>query len=228
MTRRYAQWSVAEIAVLRRMYANHPTAAIAAKLDRAPSHVYAKAAKLGLRKSKEYFASPAACRMQPGHARGAAFRFQKGHVPANKGLRRPGWKRGRMDANWFKKGQFPFNLDPDFYVLGALRVNADGYIDIRISFELGAKGWRGLHRVLWEDAHGPVPAGFCLRFKDGDKLNVELANLELIARADLMRRNTVHNLPQPLRSTIHVLGQLKRRIREKQNRGSPQSPVRNP
>ena len=126
----------------------------------------------------------------------------------------------------FKKGHFPANRDPDFYVIGALRINTDGYIDMRTSFEPGARGWTALHRVLWEDAHGPVRKGFCLRFRDRDSLNVELTNLELISRKDNMLRNTVHNLPAPLVGAINMLGQLKRRIREKQDGRSAQSPVR--
>jgi hypothetical protein len=133
-----------------------------------------------------------------------------------------------MKETQFKKGQFPVNRDPDFYVIGALRVNADGYIDMRISFEHGALGWKALHTILWEDANGPVPPGYALFFKDRDKLNVDLENLELITRADLCRRNSIHNLPPQLKKTIYALGALHRRIhREEQNRGLAQSPLRN-
>lgn len=220
-------WTSTEIAYMHATYADTPTAKIARTLGRPASQVYAKAADLELRKSEAYLASPDACRLRRGDNVGAAYRFQKGHVPANKGLRRPGWGTDSMRRNWFKPGAFPAWKDPEFYVLGALRVNTDGYIDMRISFAHGALGWRALHRILWEDAHGPVPPGHVVCFKNRDPLDCELANLELVSRADLARRNSIHNLPQPLRSTINVLGQLKRRIREKQDRGSAQSPVRN-
>lgn len=200
------------------MYPHMPTAEIASRIGRPLASTYQKAFSLGLRKSGAYLASPAACRMRRGDNVGFACRFQKGHVPANKGMRRPGWAPGRMRETQFKKGQFPVNKDHDYYVLGALRVNSDGYIDMRISFDNGAKGWRALHLILWEDAHGPIPRGHALCFKDRDKLNVELGNLEVVSRADLMRRNSVHNLPTPLKSTIHALGQLKRRIREREER----------
>jgi hypothetical protein len=182
------------------------------------------ATTLGLKKSPEHLSSlPHKSGMVKA---GKAFRYPKGHVPANKGLRRPGYAVGRMRETQFKKGGWPFNRDPEFYVLGALRVNTNGYIDMRVSFRKGAHGWRSLARILWEDAHGPVPAGFALRFKNGDKLDVELANLTLISRADLMRRNTIHDMPAPLKGVITVLGQLKRRIREKQDGRLAQSPVR--
>jgi hypothetical protein len=96
---------------------------------------------------------------------------------------------------------------------------------MRVSFEPGAKGWRALHRILWEDAHGPVPGGYIVAFKDGDRLNVELRNLKLISFENNMRRNTIHNFPKPLVTTIQLLGALKRtlnrrRRHEEQNRRS--------
>ena len=221
------RWTDAEIELLRGLYPDTPTAKIAERLGRDLWHIYAKAMKLELRKSDAYLASPAACRLRRGDKVGLAFRFAKGTVPPNKGLRRPGWYAGRMRETQFKKGGFPANRDPAFYVPGALRVNSEGYVDMRTSFAPGAAGWTPLHRILWEDAHGPIPRGFNVTFKDCDRLNVELANLELISRADLMRRNTIHNLPENLRLTVQALGHLKRRIRrEEQSRGPAQSPIR--
>ena len=219
-------WSADDLALLRERYPHVATTKLAQELGRPLSRVYARANVLGLRKTPEYLATPDACRLRRGDNIGAPYRFRKGQVPANKGLRRPAWAPGRMRETQFRTGHFPFNRDPEFYVLGALRVNTDGYIDMRVSFDLGAKGWRGLHRILWEDANGPVPPGHHLYFKDGDRLNVELENIGLRSFAENMRRNTIHNLPAPLKASINLLGQLKRRIREKQNRGSAQPPVR--
>lgn len=219
-------WSAAQLKQLRVLYPPQPTVEVAAALSRTVASIYGMAGILGLVKSAQYLASPAAFRFRRGYHAGWEHRYPKGHVPANKGLRRPGYAPGRMAETQFKKGGFPVNRDPEYYVIGALRVNSYGYIDMRISFEPGARGWRGLHLILWEDAHGPIPKGHCLRFEDGDSLNVELDNLVLISRADNMRRNSIHNLPAPLRDTIQLLGQLRRRINEKQHRGSTGSPVR--
>ena len=224
LTRR--RWSDADLVQLCALYPDTPTLQLARKLKRTITAVYATARALGITKSAAYLASPAGCRLRRGDNIGVAYQFKKGHVPANKGLRRPGWARGRMVETQFKKGGFPVNRDPDFYVLGALRVNTDGYIDMRVSFDKGGKGWRALHRILWEDAHGSVPRGHVVIFKNRDKLDVALDNLELITFAENMRRNTIHNLPAPLRDTIQLLGQLRRRINEKQDRRSAGSPVR--
>jgi hypothetical protein len=163
--RRY--WTAAELCLLRERYADAATQDLARELGRELQTVYQKARALKLTKSAAYLASPAACRLRRGDNVGAAYRFQPGEAPANKGLRRPGWHRGRMQETQFKKGAFPANKDPDFYVLGALRVNADGYIDMRVSFAPGAMGWHALHRILWQDAHGPIPPGHVVVFKDG-------------------------------------------------------------
>jgi hypothetical protein len=212
------KWIPKEIRALKRMYPHIRNKDIGLILGRSKCAVHGMANKLGLEKSLAFIHSPLGNGFAGHRPEIVAHRFPKGHVPANKGLRRPGYAPGRMRETQFKKGHFPANRDPDFYVIGALRVNADGYIDMRVSFEPGAIGWRGLHLILWEDAHGRVPKGHCLRFKDGDRLNVCLENLELIHRAQNMRRNSIHNLPTPLKNTIQLLGQLKRRIREKQDR----------
>lgn len=231
LTARRHLWTAEKVALLREIYPHTRSSRVAEMLGFTISRVYAKANKLGLRKSTEYLASADACRLRRGDNLGAAYRYPKGHVPANKGLRRPGWHAGRMHEHWFKKGTLPHTSHPDFYVLGALRVNADGYIDMRISFEHGALGWRALHRILWEDAHGPIPKGFVVTFINGDKLDVELANLQLLSLADNARRNirAYHAMPCELRGVIQTLGRLKKGIsnREKQNRGPARPSVRN-
>lgn len=209
-------WTKREMALVRELYPHTSTAKIAQQIGRTVSKVYARAGKLGLRKTAEYLASPDACRLRRGDNIGARFRFPKGHVPFNKGLRRPGYGPGRMKETQFKKGQMPTTKRE----LGDLRLNADGYVDMKVSEELGANAWRAFHVVLWEDANGPVPRSHALIFRDRDRLNIDLPNIELISRAGLCRRNSIHNLPPAIKGAIHVLGQLKRRIREKQDRRS--------
>lgn len=210
--RRY--WTAEDEQTMRDRYPNEHTSATAKALGRDIKSVYTKAHALGLHKTAAYLASPEACRMRKGDGRGGETRFNAGCIPWNKGKHYVAG--GRSIETRFKKGQWPVNKDPGFYVIGALRWNADGYLEMRVRF--GPRGWEPLHRILWEDAHGPVPADCAVVFKDRDPTNVEIANLELISRADLMRRNTVHNLPAPLKSSIQLLGQLKRRIRERSER----------
>ena len=41
-------------------------------------------------------------------------------------------------------------------------------------------GSRYLHRAVWEHYYGPIPKGFCIHHRDGDKGNNALSNLELL------------------------------------------------
>ncbi len=47
-------WTKAELALLKKMFPNNPTAAISAKLGRGNDAVKKKASRMGLRKSKRY------------------------------------------------------------------------------------------------------------------------------------------------------------------------------
>lgn len=208
-------WLPAEDRSLAAIYPHIQTVEVARILGRHVSAVYGRAAILNLHKSAAFNASPLSGRNVKGNApHGLASRFGAGHVPANKGLRRPGWHRGRMQQTQFRKGQRPFNKCE----IGDLRLNSEGYVDMKISNAKGAKAWRTFHRILWEDAHGPVPKGHVIMFKDRDRLNIDLNNLECLTLAENARRNTIHRLPKPLVRAIMTLGQLKRRIREQDNR----------
>lgn len=45
-----------------------------------------------------------------------------------------------------------------------------------------------LHRRIWIEARGPVPNGYTLMFKDGDRTNCRLENLECVSREEQQRR----------------------------------------
>lgn len=42
---------------------------------------------------------------------------------------------------------------------------------------------------LWEQAHGPIPKGYNVQFKDGNSLNCTMDNLYLISKAKQIRKN---------------------------------------
>jgi len=221
ITRR--RWSDTDDAVLCRRYPHEPTGVIAQDLGRSVKTVYQRAYKLGLAKTDAYLDSPSAGRLTPGHCLSPATRYAAGHVPANKGLRRPGWASGRMRETQFKPGERRGVALRNWCPLGAIKVDRDGYqrIKVRNAQPGEATGfgnpqvWPQLHRHLWTQAHGPIPPGFALTFVNGDKSDVRLENLVLVTRAALMARNTLHNFPAPLVQTIQLLGALKRTIRRR-------------
>lgn len=208
-------WSVADDAALVARYPHEPTPTIARAFRRSLAAVYARAALLGLTKSPAYLASPAACRLRRGDQVGARFRYQKGHPPANKGLRRPGWSvgRGRMQETQFKPGVPSRN----YMSIGSTRL-VEGYVYRKVSDVPKVPytvNWKAEHHLLWVTAHGAIPPGYVLAFRNGHKLDVRLDNLELIPRHQLMARNTIHNLPKPLAAAVQLLGQLNRQIRRR-------------
>jgi hypothetical protein len=99
-------WTQDELDRVRELYPVTPTKLTALELKRCISQVYSKAHKLGLEKAPSFLESPESGRLHKGQCRPGmrATQFPKGHVPANKGLRRPGWGPGRMKTTQFQKG----------------------------------------------------------------------------------------------------------------------------
>jgi hypothetical protein len=104
--------------------------------------------------------------------------FRSGHTPFNKGMK--GLKMGG-EKTQFKPGHKPANWVP----VGTERVNADGYVDVKIQDGKLQKNWKAKHIIIWEEANGPVPKGHVVIFADGNRLNVTLDNLILLSRKKL-------------------------------------------
>lgn len=214
-------WDPREDRALRLMYPDFKTSEIARILGRATVTVYHRAHLFGMKKSAAYMASPAACLLRRDNTVGIAGRFPKGNVPANKGLRRPGWSvgRGRMQATQFKKGQRSHNWLP----IGTVKMDSYGYLRRKIAATgLGGFGnsavWEFVHRRVWEDAHGPIAEGHRIWWKDKNHENCALENLELLSDAEHMARTTIHNLHPELKQVIQLAGALKRKIGTRRRR----------
>ncbi|WP_430231001.1 HNH endonuclease signature motif containing protein [Nitrosomonas communis] len=139
----------------------------------------------------------------------ATGRFIKGLIPWNKGVK--GMPSvGRMHETQYKSGSKPANWRP----VGSTRVNVDGYIEIKVAE--GMHQWRLLHREVWKQHRGEYPPkGTALIFINGNKLDCDINNLKLVTRRELMKRNTVHNLPENLKQVIRLKGVLRRKINGK-------------
>jgi hypothetical protein len=208
-------WSAAEVATLKLLYLGTSTATVAKMLKHPVESVYRKAHVLGLRKSAEYLAGPEACRLRRGDNIGAAHRFRPGHVPANKGLRRPGWAPGRMAQTQFKKGQMAGAAQKKWVPVGTEVRDDEGYLKRKISDDRTIPSrfnWRYVHVLLWAEHYGPIPPGYVVKFIDGDKKHIALDNLALLSRSDLMGLNTYHNYPKEIAELIQLRGALVRKI----------------
>lgn len=199
-------WNKRGIAHLVRDYATVSTVQIARSMGRTARQVYKKAISLGLRKSPEYFCGPYSDLLR--HV-GAPSRFPKGHTPWNKGLK--GWTAGGRSAETrFKPGNYSKRWDREIYTIGALRINSDGGLDIRV--REGLRAWDPLSRFTWQTERGAIPRGMVVRFKNGDTHDTRIENLRLATRPELMRQNTLHRYPKPIARAIQLRGALNRRI----------------
>lgn len=204
-------WTAKEDRVLLRRFPNERTAGIARALGRSYGAVAQRAAILGLKKSKEFFASPAAGRL---NGRDIGSRFKKGMTPWNKGMK--GLDIGGK-ATRFKKGQKPHTTLP----LGSYRITKDGTLQRKISEASGSNSrrWRGVHELVWVAANGPVPPKHIVVFKPGMRTDVleEITadKVECISHAENMRRNTYHRYPKEIAKLIQLRGALQRQINKR-------------
>jgi len=208
MKRRH--WTADELTILRERYPHERTDTIARDLGRKIGSVYQKAANMGLCKTEEYLASPDAGR---GNVRkGMGTRFRKGSKPWNKGAHFIAG--GRSPETRFKKGNKPHTWQP----IGAERVTRDGILERKVTDHGGYnnKDWRPVHVLTWEAVNGPVPDGHLVVFRDGNRENVVIENLECITRAENMRRNTLHRYPKNVALAIQLRGALTRQINKRE------------
>jgi len=137
---------------------------------------------------------------------GRTGQFEKGRLPFNKGT------KGLMKWNKtsFKKGSVPHNAKP----IGYERTTVDGYVQVLINETNPHTGYPNRfvlkHRHIWEQANGKIPKGCILIFKDGNSLNVELDNLEMITRSEhvLLNKAGHKQAPDELKPTIRAIAKL--------------------
>jgi len=200
-------WTDAEKDVVRQLYPDTKNAEIIKILGRhTEKSLWGVAKKLGVKKSPEYL------RVMGGYLdgqRGSQSRFKPGNVPWTKGKKMP----GRTSSTSFVKGQRP----PNWMPLGAHKVNADGYLVRKIrEGNNGGLNWEGVHRLVWRDAHGAIPARHVIVFRAGMKTTVleeiTIDRLECISRKENALRNSVWKT-DPEIAKLHVLkGHITRQV----------------
>lgn len=104
--------------------------------------------------------------------------FKKGQVPWNKNMRGMHFS----PATEFKPGHVPATILP----VGSMTIRTrkrDG--NQRAWIKIAEPNiWEPRVRINWEYHNGPIPKGHVVHRKDGDSLNDDIGNLELLSRAE--------------------------------------------
>lgn len=196
------KWTEEDMRILRELYPHTRTEELCNILNRSARSVYSQANTNGIKKTQEFINDLLRLEADRLKKYGIATRYKKGNPTWNKNV------KGYMGANVtsFKKGQLPHNTKS----IGDEKLNKEGHTLVKI----GHKKWIRKHRLIWEQANGPIPKGFYIRIKDGNKENYNLDNMELVTMAENMRRNTMHRYPEELKNTMRALQKLKRTIKK--------------
>lgn len=103
-------------------------------------------------------------------------RFEKGHVPANKGKKMPAEVYEKSKRTMFRKGHQPASHRE----VGSERINVEGYVEIKVAEH---RRWQLKHRVIYENYHNvKLKSTDVVIFLDGNKQNFDIENLALIDR----------------------------------------------
>ncbi len=194
------RWTDEERRLLARHYPDTENSVLAILFGVNVDAIHNQGYVLGLKKSPQFLSHLA--KKSTFIEKGKANRFQPGQAAWNKGMK--GLCIGGV-ASQFKPGQMPFNHLP----VGSEITDSDGYRKIKTA---EPKTWAFVHRQVWEAAHGTIPKGTAVIFKDGDKQNCALENLQLLNRGELMLKNSIHNYPPELQQAIRAVNKLKRAI----------------
>lgn len=115
------------------------------------------------------------------------------------------------NGGWFKAGDKSWNRRET----GDERVcSKDGFIKVKVS----DRNWQPRAWLVWRKHNGKIPRGMVIWHKDGNNQNDDINNLELITRAEMMQRNSVHRYPNELIQVMRLNGRIKRRLENEQHK----------
>lgn len=125
---------------------------------------------------------------------------------------------GRSAETRFKRGEMHGAAQHNYKPIGSLRINTEGYLERKVTdaHPVPARRWVGVHRLVWESAHGPVPPGHVVRFKPGMFTNrageITLDRLELVSRAEHARRNHPISRDPEYARLVQLKGAITRQV----------------
>lgn len=205
-------WTQSDREELVRLYPVTSTKQLAKYFQCTIRAIYTMAQTLNLNKSPEYLTTKDSGRILKNERKGPSTEFQRGHIPHNKGIR--GWQAGGgAEKTKFKPGQKPHNTKP----IGSIRVNFYGYLQRKMTCTGKNSDWVYVHHLLWKEHHGSIPKGHIVTFKNGDKTDICIENLQLLSRSENLKQNSVQRFPEKLKEVMRLKASLTRYINQKGN-----------
>ena len=208
------QWTNEEDRIIAEHYPHTPFKELCDLFGCSRYQLYNRAHILNAKKTPVFLAGPHSGCFKKGQRVGIENEFKSGTTPWNKGKKIGSF--GNSARTHFKKGVRQGVASKVWKPIGTERITKDGYVKRKINDDMPFKNrWRAAHLIEWEKAHGEVPNGYALCFKDGNKQNIDLSNLELITRAELLQRNSYHNYGKEIALAIQLQGQITRQINKR-------------
>ena len=214
MMNRKHKLSSKQINAILRDYPNTSSMDLAARYQ-VPCHVIYRIANTnGVHKSEQFLQDvKKSGRFDKLSEGGKPFRFPKGHVPVNKGKGMSEEQRRKSEHTFFKKGQKPKNT---VHEENAIRERKDKRGVRQLYIKISDGNWQYLKRYVYEQHHGvKLTSKDVIRFKDGNPLNCDISNLELITKKDNMLKNSIQNYPEEIKTTIRLIHKLNKKISTK-------------
>ena len=191
------------------LYPHHSSKYIAELLGVTISKVYNTAWTNKVKKSAEYMLTPESGRIiEPS----VANQFKPGHTPHNKGKQISAEIYEKVAPTMFKRGNKPHNTKPN----GTINIRADKSGRLYQYIKIKDCQWELLQRYVWTQANGEIPQGSVVIFLDGNYLNCDISNLQVISRRENMARNTIQRYPAELQEVMKLTCKLKRKTNGKQ------------
>ena len=169
---------------------------LAVKFNCTPNVIKNIAYKNGLRKDKDFW---------HGYLKNTAHqhlpKFKKGCTSWCKGTK--GVMLNGAETR-FVKGQRPHNYHP----IGHLSHYRD-FITIKTE-----QGYKPLHRLTWEQHNGKIPPFKYIVFKDGNKKNCDISNLEMVDKMHFMKEHHPMRYPKEIKDAINIKREITKYIKK--------------
>lgn len=189
--------------IILELYPTMSSKTLAKKIKRGPAYVLHRAKELGMQDIID-------------KKRGSS-QFKSGHKPHNKGRRWDEYMtkeaQEKVKAGWFNKERV---IRKPLYSISIRKDPPSGRFYKYI--KLADRKWVLLSRYVYEQHNGPIPKGHNVRFKNGDTMNCNIDNLELVTRAEMMLRNSVQDYAPELIDTHVAISKLKKKINSLTNK----------